>query len=115
MKKVLLVLGMLTTLLFSTTLATFQARAHIGEQATVCGVVYGGYYARSSRGRPTFINLDGAYPNQKFTIVIWGDDRHKFRSPERRYQNKKICVKGVIESYRGVPQIIVSERSQIVR
>ena len=113
MKKLLPVLIMATGLLFGKSYAANEASSHIGENATVCGIVYGGHYAKSSKGQPTFINLDGAYPNQKFTIVIWGDDRYKFKSPERRYNNKKICATGIIESYRGVPQIVVNDKSQI--
>jgi len=37
----------------------------------------------------------------------------KIKSPERRYDNKRICVGGIIDSYRGIPQIIVRETSQI--
>lgn len=48
-----------------------------------------------------------------FTIVIWGSDRHKFNSPERRYNNKKICATGTISSYRGIPQIVVTNKSQL--
>ena len=113
MKRIFLTILAATSVLLSATLSTSEAPSHMGEQATVCGIVYGGYYAKSSKGQPTFINLDGAYPNQKFTIVIWGDDRYKFKSPERRYNNKKLCATGIIESYRGVPQIVISNKSQI--
>ena len=113
MIKKILSTVVLTASLFGATYSTSQTTAHIGENATVCGTVYGGHYARSSKGQPTFINLDGNYPNQKFTIVIWGSDRYKFKSPERRYNNKKICVTGTIDSYNGVPQIVVHSKSQI--
>ena len=113
MKLILPAMIIMTGLIYGSNLSTSEASSYMGEQATVCGVVYGGYYAKSSKGQPTFINLDGAYPNQKFTIVIWGDNRYKFKSPERRYNNKKICATGIIESYRGIPQVVVSDKSQI--
>ena len=113
MKKLITMFILAGVLVFGQTYTTSEAISHIGESATVCGVVSGGHYARSSKGKPTFINLDGVYPNQTFTVVIWGDDRYKFSSPERRYNDKKICVSGMIDSYRGVPQIVVSEKSQI--
>ena len=55
-----------------------DAKSHIGQQTTVCGNVAGVHYASRSRGEPTFINLDKPYPNQVFTILIWGSDRPKF-------------------------------------
>ncbi len=113
MKKLLLMPILLIGLLFGGNYATNEASNHIGEEATVCGIVSGGYYARSSRGQPTFINLDGSYPNQTFTIVIWGSDRDKFGSPERKYNNKRICATGMIDSYRGIPQIVVNSKNQL--
>lgn len=113
MKKVLLMPILTIVFLFGGTYTTKEATNHIGEYAKVCGVVSGGYYANSSKGRPTFINLDGIYPNQNFTIVIWGSDRHKFSLPERRYNNKKVCATGNISSYRGIPQIVVTNKSQL--
>jgi hypothetical protein len=80
----------------------------------VCGMVASSKFASQSKKQPTFINLDKAYPNQIFTIVIWGSDRGKFpEPPEDYYQGKKICVKGMIKAYRGKPEIIVNDPSQI--
>ena len=39
-------------------LSPIEARAHVGEHATVCGTVASGHYAMRSGGRPTFLNLD---------------------------------------------------------
>lgn len=101
------------TSLTQTTLSASEAASHIGEKAIVCGKVVDTRYASSSRGRPTFLNLDRPYPNQVFTIVIWGEDRNKFGEPEEKYRDKQICVTGIISSYRGVPQIQVSDPKQI--
>jgi hypothetical protein len=60
------------------TLTAEEAKAHIGENATVCGIVAGVHYAATSKGQPTFVNLDKPYPDQPFTILIWGDDLAKF-------------------------------------
>jgi len=96
-----------------TTLSTSEAASHIGEKAIVCGKVVDARYASSSRGRPTFLNLDKPYPNQVFTVVIWGEDRDKFGEPEEKYRDKRICITGIISSYRGVPQIQVTDPKQI--
>ncbi len=39
-------------------LTATEARAHIGQTATVCGEVVSTRFASSTRGRPTFLNLD---------------------------------------------------------
>jgi hypothetical protein len=95
------------------TIAAAEAKDHIGERATVCGKVVDSRHASSSRGRPTFLNLDKPYPRHVFTAVIWGEDRHKFDEPEKAYRDKTICVTGTIDSYHRLPQIVVNNASQI--
>jgi signal peptidase I len=91
-----------------------DAYEHIGETQTICGIVASTYYAVRSKGQPTFINLDKPYPDQIFTIVIWGSDRENFvNSPEVMYKNKKVCVNGKITTYKAKPQIVVKDPSQI--
>jgi hypothetical protein len=93
------------------TLTSAQAKAHEGENATVCGVVASEHTATSSRGEPTFINLDRPYPNQVFTILIWGDDRQKVgKLPE---EGSKVCATGMIQEYRGAPEIVVRSSGQL--
>jgi len=108
-------LGLLLALhgLAQNSISAAEAKNHVGEKATVCGEVVGTHYATKSRGSPTFINLDTPYPNQIFTVVIWGSDRPKFGNPEENYRSKHVCVSGVIESYRGVPEIVAREPGQI--
>lgn len=95
------------------TLTETEAKNHIGEQATVCGKVVRTRYAESSRGSPTFLNLDQPYPNQVFTLLIWGSDRSKFGDPETSYRGKRICVTVKISDYKGVPEIVVNAPSQV--
>jgi DNA/RNA endonuclease YhcR with UshA esterase domain len=85
----------------------------VGEAATVCGRVASAKYAESSRGSPTFLNLDRPYPDHIFTAVIWGTSRSRFHSPPEALSGKSICVTGVISIYRGKAQIEVSDPSQI--
>ena len=98
----------------STKITAREAKNHVGEIATVCGKVVSTHFAASSRGQPTFLNLDEPYPKEIFTTLIWGSDRAKFGTPESKYQNMRICVTGKISSYRGTPEIIATEPSQIV-
>jgi hypothetical protein len=90
-----------------------EAKNHVGKSATVCGDVASTHFAARTRGNPTFINLDQAYPNQVFTILIWGTDRPKFGDPEEKYRGKHICATGRISDYRGVPEVVAHDPSQI--
>jgi hypothetical protein len=93
------------------TITPVDAKNHIGEQATVCGKVAGEKTAAGSRGEPTFINLDAAYPNQVFTILVWGDDRKNVGELPR--VGSRVCASGVIQDYRGVPEIVVRSSGQL--
>ena len=92
-----------------------EARNHIGERTTVYGPVVDTFYASGSSGRPTFLNIGNAYPNtNRFTVVIWGQNRGNFsQMPEVYYRGKTIYVTGLITSYGGVPQIEVRSPDQI--
>jgi len=90
-----------------------EAKNHVGETATVCGKVASTRYAPRSKGQPTFLNLDEPFPDEIFTILIWGEDRAKFGAPETQYRDSDICVTGEIASYRGTPEIVAKEPSQI--
>lgn len=90
-------------------LSASEAKDHIGEQATVCGKVASARYSATTRGKPTFLNLDKLYPNQIFTALIWGENRGKFGTPEETYRDKQVCVTGKITEYRGAPEIVVSD------
>jgi hypothetical protein len=94
-------------------LTAAEAKDRIGDRATVCGTVASTHYAKSSKGEPTFLNLDEPYPKEVFTIPIWGSDREKFGSPEIEYKGRRVCVTGKITNYRAVPEIVATERGQI--
>jgi hypothetical protein len=94
-------------------LTTTEAKDHIGDRATVCGKVVSTHYAKSSKGEPTFLNLDEPYPKEVFTILIWGSDREKFGTPEDEYKGLRVCVTGKIINFRGRPEIVATERGQI--
>jgi len=92
-----------------------QAAQHMGEVQTVRGVVASVTYAARAKGQPTFLNLDQPYPNAIFTVVIWGSDRGKFAvAPEKAFQGKAVRVTGKITEYRGTPEIVVHDPTQIV-
>jgi hypothetical protein len=80
---------------------------------SVCDKMFDGKFFESSQ--ITLLNLGGAYPNQKITVVIKGADRNKFKTPpETLFAGKTICVKGPIQIYKGRPEIVVTDPQQIV-
>ena len=92
-----------------------KAKDHIGDRTTVCGPVAGTFYGSSVNGRPTFLNIGADYPSsQRFTVVIWGQNRSNFpQAPESYYKGKTICVSGLIQEYEGIAQIEVTTPDQI--
>lgn len=91
-----------------------EAADHMGEERTVCGPVASTRYVPWVRGEPTFLNFGRPYPHQVFTVVIWGSDRSRFdESPEERFRDRRVCVTGTIEPYRGKPEIVVRHPRQI--
>jgi len=92
---------------------SYQAKNHLGENATVCRVVVSTKYLESKRCSPTLLALDRSYPNQPFTIVVWGNDRPKFGTPEVGYKDKRVCVTGTITDFRGTPEIVAKDPAQI--
>jgi DNA/RNA endonuclease YhcR with UshA esterase domain len=90
-----------------------EAAKHIGERATVCGVVAGAKYAAQTGGRPTFIDFEKPYPNATFTALIMGSDRPKFGTPEKAVEGKQVCVTGEIRLFRGTPEIILTDPTQL--
>jgi DNA/RNA endonuclease YhcR with UshA esterase domain len=109
----ILILALTASAFAQDTISPEDASKFIGQQKTVCGTVASANYATRSKGQPTFLNLDKPYPHQVFTVLIWGSDRSKFEKPPETLSGKEICVTGMIQSYRGRPEIIVKEPSQI--
>ena len=98
----------------SVTVDATEANEHVGTHAEVCGSVTNTSYQERIGGSPTFINMGGSYPDQPFTTVIWGDNRHLWpEAPERMYRNADICVRGIIRMHEGTPQIEVGRPQQI--
>jgi hypothetical protein len=94
-------------------LAPADTAGHIGETATVCGLVASTNYAPKFPGAPTFLDFGGAYPQAVFTALILGTERTKFREPETRLKGKLVCVTGQIRAYRGAAQVILTEPEQL--
>jgi hypothetical protein len=96
-------------------IAWYNAYKYVGRRITVRGRVVDAKYARTTTGRPTFLNLGRAYPNPKRpTVVIWGKNRWRFPSrPERYYRGETVLVNGLVRLYQGMPQMSLVNRSRI--
>ena len=97
-----------------TTYTGAEAKDHIGEKVTVCDKVFGTRFLENSNGQPTFLNMGAAYPNSPFTVVVFGNDRSNFKEkPELYYNNKKVCVTGLVKEYNGKAEIIITSETEI--
>ncbi len=93
----------------------FEAHEVVGQKATVCGVLMQVASPKGIRGNPTYLNMGKRYPDHPFTVVIWGRDFMQFPMGQlKSYEGKQIAVTGLVEEYRGKPQIVVKEVGQIV-
>src|SRR5262245_13645990 len=94
------------------TLTPDQAPEHIGETATVCGVVVSIRFASGTKGQHgqhAFLDLDLPYPHQVFTVIIW-----VIGTPEITPMGQMVCATGTIQTYRGKAEIIATDPRQLV-
>lgn len=86
-----------------------EAGRYYGRTMTVEGTVVATY----NSGKAIFLNF---HPDWRahFTAVIFASDARRFPAPpESHYLNRKVRVTGLIEEYRGKPEIIVRKPAQI--
>jgi micrococcal nuclease len=93
------------------TISASEAKDHVGKTVTVCGEVASVEFDDQRSNQPTFLNLDRE--DDVFKVVILPADRPKFGDPGDAYDGKRICVTGLVKLYRGTPEIIAREPSQI--
>jgi DNA/RNA endonuclease YhcR with UshA esterase domain len=126
LKRVITVIAALTALTFasafqlgcsscSAEIEWSEASSRIGDTVTVQGPVVGSAYLPEENGSPTFLNLGRDFPSgDRFTVVIWDGDRGDFETaPEDLFAGEKVVVTGTVSEYNGIPQIEVSDPSQI--
>ena len=91
------------------TITPQEAYDHVGGTEIVEGVVS---QVSTSGGGTTFINFGGRYPNHVFYAVIFRKHAHLFPSIYD-LQGKTVTISGMVELYKGKPQIIVTSPNQI--
>jgi hypothetical protein len=88
-----------------------SAATHVGQTATVEGTVANVKHA--PRFHAIFVDFGGVYPNQSFTAYI--DEKNASKFPDvDKLMSHKAKVTGKIVLYRGKPEIVVEEASQLV-
>ena len=87
-----------------------EAAKHVGEIATITDSVDGVH--QSGKGN-IFLNMGGKYPNQAFTAFIPSSSAAQFSNPQQ-YEGHAVSVSGKITLYRGKPEIIVTNVSQLI-
>ncbi len=87
-----------------------KAQEHYGETVTIEGKIVAAY----NSGKACFLNFHEDYKNH-FTAVIFSSDLGKFPdNPEDYYYYKTVQVTGLVKKYKGKPEIILKDPSQIV-
>jgi len=85
-----------------------QAAAHVGKSATVTGAVA----QVTIREKLVYLNLDKPFPDSPFSAVIFARSTNQFDNlPALKGRNVEIT--GMIEEYRGKPQIVLESKSQL--
>ena len=88
-----------------------QAGNYYGKEVIVEGKVVGTYRSKTNT---VFLNFEKPYPNQCFSAVIFSSDQYKFvENSEKYYNQKNLRIRGKIQEYRGKPEIILKDSSQI--
>jgi len=86
------------------------AAAHVGEYATVEGVVAKLF---TSKGGNTFLNIGAAYPNQTFTGWIPPASPVNKSPILSGLEGKHVKITGRIEMYKGKPEIRINATEQL--
>jgi DNA/RNA endonuclease YhcR with UshA esterase domain len=90
------------------TIGSAQAKAFIGKQVTVTGVVA----QVSFRPSIVFLNFDKPYPDNPFTAIIHTSHTNEFEKLPA-LKGKPVSVSGKVRDYNGKPELELSSKSQL--
>ena len=110
-------LHFLLILLFVTSAALYaqtvippdSAKNYVDKQVTVTGVVDQVHLTDTGT---YFLNMDGKFPDNTFTAVIFSKDSSAFTNI-KSFEGKDVAVTGTITDYKGSPEIILKSYNQI--
>jgi hypothetical protein len=87
----------------SKTIDVKEAASHLNETVTITAKVYG----TKDVGSMILVNVGAAYPDSPLTVVLRGDTK------SLAVAGKTITVTGQVIDYKGKPEIIVTNKTQI--
>jgi very-short-patch-repair endonuclease len=91
------------------------ASENIGKTAAIKGPIVRVSYKEAVKGAPTWIEVGATYPNtDRLVLIVWGHNRDKFTELlPHQLEGKNVCAIGLIEQYKGIPQVELKLSSQI--
>ena len=104
MKKLLLI--SIVTLLFASKVSAQETsplsdpKKYLGKTVTLCETIYS---LNIMSDTLTLLNMGGSHPDQKFIVAIKGN---RIVLDWANLKRKHICVTGVLELYKGIPEVI---------
>ena len=118
MKKIISILAItclsLSSLLAQDTINASQAKDFMGKDVLLCDRVNYGRYLEVSKKRPVTLFVGPDYPDHYLTLVFTKQALRLFSfDPEKKMVNKRFCVKGKIEKWRGKPAIYIKRESDL--
>jgi len=85
-----------------------EASAYVGKYVTVKG-----YIAQvTKREKIAYLNFVEEYPRSPFAAVIFASRFSDFGNIQK-YEHRNVEVTGIVSTYKGNPQIILNDPSQI--
>ena len=91
------------------TINSDSVKSYIGQEVIVVGAIT---QVSITKSGTVFFNIDGKYPNNKMTAVIFKKDIEKF-GDLKYWEGKSVGIKGKIEEYKGNPEIILKNQGQL--
>lgn len=92
-----------------------NAFSNLDKDIAIQGIVKNVTHRPQINGRPTYIDIGGAFPDKnRLTLVIWGDDLNKFNTDFiNSLKGKKLCILGKVKEYKNIPQVFLNNPKQI--
>jgi len=91
------------------TISSDSVKNYIGQEVILKGEITQVSVTKSGL---VFFNIDGKYPNNKFTAVIFKKDVEKF-GELKYWEGKKVAIKGMIEEYKGSIEMKLKNQGQL--
>lgn len=91
------------------TLTWQQASKKAGRTVSVTGLVTSAKFVhwKNGNGSMTFLDMGAKYPSPaRFSVVVWNRN-------VAQYANKRVCARGQVTIYKGIPEMSVDNVSSL--